>query len=54
MQEIVLCRNYKRNQRVKAKIWVKRRSLSYAQDRVLQCVSKTRRGETKLLDPQIG
>jgi hypothetical protein len=34
MQEIVLCRNYKRNQRVKAKRWVKRRTLSYAQDRV--------------------
>jgi len=39
MQEIVLCRNYKRNQRVKAKMWVKRRSLSYAQDRV-QCVQQ--------------
>jgi hypothetical protein len=37
MQEIVLCRNYKRNQRVKAKMWVQRRSISYAQDRV-QCV----------------
>jgi hypothetical protein len=30
----VLCKNYKRNQRDKAKRWVKRRSLSYAQDRV--------------------
>jgi len=37
MQKIVLCTNYKRNQRVKAKRWVKRRSLSYAQDKV-QCV----------------
>jgi len=33
----VLCRNYKMNQRVKAKRWVIRRSLSYVQDRV-QCV----------------
>jgi hypothetical protein len=39
IQEIVLCRNYKINQRVKAKMWVKRRSLSYAQDRV-QCVKQ--------------
>jgi hypothetical protein len=39
MQEIVLGRNYKRNQRVKAKMWVKRRSLSDAQDRV-QCVKQ--------------
>jgi hypothetical protein len=40
MQEIVLCMNYKRNQRVKAKRWVKRRNLSYAQDRVQRVIQE--------------
>jgi hypothetical protein len=40
MQEIVLCRNYKRNQRVKAKRWVKRKSLSYAKDWVQHVVQE--------------
>jgi len=40
MQEIVLCRNYNRNQRVKAKRWVKRRSLSYAQDKIQRVIQE--------------
>jgi hypothetical protein len=36
----VLCRNYKRKQRVKSKRWVKRRSSSYAQDRVQRVIQE--------------
>jgi hypothetical protein len=40
MQEIVLCKNYKKIQRVKAKRWVKRISLFYAQDRVQRVIQE--------------